>query len=190
VEGANILTRSMIIFGQGAIRCHPYVLNEMGAAQDNDLKAFDRALFGHLGHIGGNAMRSLWLGLTNGRTSRAPVSDATRRYYQRLNRLSANLALLADVSMGVLGGSLKRRERLSARLGDVLSQLYLASATLKRYDEEGRQQADLPLVHWGVQDCLHQAEQAMTELLRNFPNRLVARLLRAVIFPLGHTSPA
>ncbi|KHN56676.1 acyl-CoA dehydrogenase [Dickeya fangzhongdai] len=190
VEGANILTRSMIIFGQGAIRCHPYVLKEMGAAQDNDLKAFDQALFGHLGHIGGNIMRSLWLGLTNGRTSRAPVSDATRRYYQRLNRLSANLALLADVSMGVLGGSLKRRERLSARLGDVLSQLYLASATLKRYDEEGRQQADLPLVHWGVQDCLHQAEQAMTELLRNFPNRLVAGLLRAAIFPLGRTNPA
>ncbi|RNM09619.1 acyl-CoA dehydrogenase FadE [Dickeya undicola] len=190
VEGANILTRSMIIFGQGAIRCHPYVLKEMGAAQDNDLKAFDRALFGHLGHIGGNAMRSLWLGLTNGRTSHAPVSDATRRYYQRLNRLSANMALLADVSMSVLGGSLKRRERLSARLGDVLSQLYLASATLKRYDEEGRQQADLPLVHWGVQDCLHQAEQAITELLRNFPNRLVAGLLRAILFPLGRTSPA
>ncbi|MGM3160348.1 acyl-CoA dehydrogenase FadE [Dickeya undicola] len=190
VEGANILTRSMIIFGQGAIRCHPYVLKEMGAAQDNDLKAFDRALFGHLGHIGGNTMRSLWLGLTNGRTSHAPVSDATRRYYQRLNRLSANMALLADVSMSVLGGSLKRRERLSARLGDVLSQLYLASATLKRYDEEGRQQADLPLVHWGVQDCLHQAEQAITELLRNFPNRLVAGLLRAILFPLGRTSPA
>ncbi|QOL15683.1 acyl-CoA dehydrogenase FadE [Dickeya dianthicola] len=190
VEGANILTRSMIIFGQGAIRCHPYLLNEMAAAQDNDLKAFDRALFGHLGHIGGNTMRNLWLGLTNGRTSRAPVSDVTRRYYQRLNRLSANLALLADVSMGVLGGSLKRRERLSARLGDVLSQLYLASATLKRYDEEGRQQADLPLVHWGVQDCLHQAEQAITELLRNFPNKLVARLLQRVIFPLGHASEA
>ncbi|MEI7189536.1 acyl-CoA dehydrogenase FadE [Dickeya dianthicola] len=190
VEGANILTRSMIIFGQGAIRCHPYLLNEMAAAQDNDLKAFDRALFGHLGHIGGNTMRNLWLGLTNGRTSRAPVSDATRRYYQRLNRLSANLALLADVSMGVLGGSLKRRERLSARLGDVLSQLYLASATLKRYDEEGRQQADLPLVHWGVQDCLHQAEQAITDLLRNFPNKLVARLLQRVIFPLGHASEA
>ncbi|WP_033577571.1 acyl-CoA dehydrogenase FadE [Dickeya chrysanthemi] len=190
VEGANILTRSMIIFGQGAIRCHPYILKEMGAAQDNDLKAFDRALFGHLGHIGGNAIRSLWLGLTNGRTSRAPVNDVTRRYYQRLNRLSANLALLADVSMGVLGGSLKRRERLSARLGDVLSQLYLASATLKRYDEEGRQQADLPLVHWGVQDCLHQAEQAIIDLLRNFPNKLVARLLHGMIFPSGHASEA
>ncbi|NKI75459.1 acyl-CoA dehydrogenase [Dickeya sp. CFBP 2040] len=190
VEGANILTRSLMIFGQGAIRCHPYVLAEMSAAQDNNLKSFDRALFGHLGHIGSNVMRSLWLGLTNGRTSRAPVSDATRRYYQRLNRVSANLALLSDVSMGVLGGSLKRRERLSARLGDVLSQLYLASATLKRYDEEGRQQDDLPLVHWGVQDCLHQAEQAISDLLRNFPNKLVARLLQVVIFPLGHASQA
>ncbi|WP_023640580.1 acyl-CoA dehydrogenase FadE [Dickeya zeae] len=190
VEGANILTRSMIIFGQGAIRCHPYILKEMNAAQNNDLKAFDQALFGHLGHVASNAMRSLWLGLTNGRTSRAPVNDVTRRYYQRLNRLSANLALLADVSMGVLGGSLKRRERLSARLGDVLSQLYLASATLKRYDEEGRQEADLPLVHWGVQDCLHQAEQAIVDLLRNFPNKLVARLLRVMILPLGAVSKA
>ncbi|WJV65993.1 acyl-CoA dehydrogenase FadE [Pectobacteriaceae bacterium CE70] len=190
VEGANILTRSMIIFGQGAIRCHPFVLQEMTAAQDNDLKNFDRALFGHLGHVGSNKIRSLWLGLTDGRTSRAPVNDVTRRYYQKLNRLSANMALLADVSMAVLGGSLKRRERISARLGDILSQLYLASATLKRYDEEGRQPADLPLVHWGVQDCLHQAEHAMNELLRNFPNRLVAGVLRVLIFPLGHTCPA
>ncbi|MGM3175671.1 acyl-CoA dehydrogenase FadE [Dickeya lacustris] len=185
VEGANILTRSMIIFGQGAIRCHPYLLSEMRAAQESDLKSFDKALLGHIGHIAGNVVRSLWLGLTNGRTSRAPVRDATRRDYQRLNRLSANLALLADISMGTLGGSLKRRERLSARLGDVLSQLYLASATLKRYDDEGRQQADLPLVQWGIQDCLYQAEQAMLALLRNFPARGVALVLRGIIFPLG-----
>ncbi|PLR47148.1 acyl-CoA dehydrogenase FadE [Chimaeribacter arupi] len=185
VEGANILTRSMIIFGQGAIRCHPYVLEEMAAAAERNVERFDRALFGHLGHVGSNEMRSLWLGLTNGRTSRAPVRDATTRYYQQINRLSANLALLADVSMGVLGGSLKRRERMSARLGDILSQLFLATATLKRYEDEGRQQADLPLVHWGVQDCLRQAEQALDELLRNFPNRLVAGLVRLVVFPLG-----
>ncbi|MBS0968149.1 acyl-CoA dehydrogenase [Chimaeribacter arupi] len=185
VEGANILTRSMIIFGQGAIRCHPYVLEEMAAAAERNVERFDRALFGHLGHVGSNEMRSLWLGLTNGRTSRAPVRDATARYYQQINRLSANLALLADVSMGVLGGSLKRRERMSARLGDILSQLFLATATLKRYEDEGRQQADLPLVHWGVQDCLRQAEQALDELLRNFPNRLVAGLVRLVVFPLG-----
>ncbi len=116
VEGANILTRSMIIFGQGAIRCHPYVLQEMAAAASNDVAGFDKALFSHIGHVGSNAMRSLWLGLLGGRTSAAPTRDATRRYYQHLNRISANLALLSDVSMAVLGGSLKRRERMSARL--------------------------------------------------------------------------
>ena len=192
VEGANILTRSMIIFGQGAIRCHPYVLREMAAAEKNDLVDFDRALFGHIGHVGSNKMRSFWLGLTNGRTSDTPVNDKTARYYQHINRLSANLALLADVSMGVLGGSLKRRERISARLGDILSQMYLATATLKRYDEEGCHEADLPLVHWGVQDCLHQAEVAIDDLLRNFPNRFVAGVMRLVIFPLGrsHSAPS
>lgn len=185
VEGANILTRSMIIFGQGAIRCHPYVLQEMAAAQSNDVKAFDKALFSHIGHVGSNKMRSLWLGLTAGLTSSTPTRDATRRYYQHLNRISANLALLSDISMSVLGGSLKRRERISARLGDILSQLYLASAALKRYEDEGRNEADLPLVHWGVQDALNQAEVAIDDLLRNFPNRLIAGLLRGVIFPTG-----
>ena len=185
VEGANILTRSMIIFGQGAIRCHPYVLEEMTAAQNNDVNAFDKLLFKHIGHVGSNKMRSLWLGLTNGLTSATPTKDSTKRYYQYMNRLSANLALLSDVSMAVLGGSLKRRERISARLGDILSQLYLASSVLKRYDDEGRNEADLPLVHWGVQDALYQAEQAIDDLLRNFPNVFVAGMLRVVIFPLG-----
>ncbi|BDH46994.1 acyl-CoA dehydrogenase [Salmonella enterica subsp. enterica serovar Choleraesuis] len=192
VEGANILTRSMMIFGQGAIRCHPYVLDEMAAAQNNDLNAFDKLLFRHIGHVGSNKVRSLWLGLTNGATSATPTRDATRRYYQQINRLSANLALLSDVSMAVLGGSLKRRERISARLGDVLSQLFLATAALKRYDDEGRNEADLPLVHWGVQDALHQAEQAIDDLLRNFPNRFVAGAMRLVVFPLGrrHLAPS
>ncbi|QTO53478.1 acyl-CoA dehydrogenase FadE [Duffyella gerundensis] len=185
VEGANILTRSMIIFGQGAIRCHPYILSEMAAAATGDVNAFDKALFSHVGHVGSNAMRSFWLGLTAGRTSTSPTRDATRRYYQHLNRISANLALLSDVAMSVLGGSLKRRERISARLGDLLSQLYLASATLKRYEDEGRQEADLPLVLWGVQDALNQAEDAIDDLLRNFPNRLVAAALRLTIFPAG-----
>ncbi|CDL81614.1 acyl-CoA dehydrogenase FadE [Xenorhabdus szentirmaii] len=192
VEGANILTRSMIIFGQGAIRCHPYVLAEIAAAESNNVKAFDKALFGHLGHVASNTLRSLWLGITKGRTSHSPVSDATRRYYQQINRLSANLALLSDVSMGVLGGSLKRRERISARLGDILSQIFLASATLKRYDDEGRQKEDLPLVQWAVEDSLYQAEVAMNDLLRNFPNRLVSGLMRVLVFPLGrlHTAPS
>lgn len=185
VEGANILTRSMIIFGQGAIRCHPFILKEMTAAQNNRLDDFDRLLFSHLGYVASNKIRSFWLGLTHGYTSTAPTHDATRRYYQHINRLSANLALLADVSMGVLGGSLKRRERISARLGDILSQLYLSSAALKRFDEEGRQASDLPLLDWSVQDSLYQAQQAIDDLLRNFPNRIIATVLRVVIFPLG-----
>ena len=141
VEGANILTRSMIIFGQGAIRCHPYVLAEMNAAynenEEQALNDFDQSLFGHVGFVISNVIRSFWFGLTDGRGSNTPRKDETARYYQQLNRYSANLALLADISMVVLGGSLKRKERLSARLGDILSQLYLSSATLKRFSEEG-----------------------------------------------------
>ncbi|MEG7500888.1 acyl-CoA dehydrogenase FadE [Providencia stuartii] len=190
VEGANILTRSMIIFGQGAIRCHPYVLEEMAAAQDNNLHKFDKAVFGHIGHVISNQVRSFWLGLTNGRGSSAPTKDETRRYYQMLNRQSANLALLADISMAVLGGSLKRRERISARLGDILSHLYLATATLKRYEDEGRQKADLPLVKWAVEDCLYQSEKAMDDLLKNFPNRMVAGLMRITLFPTGRAMSA
>lgn len=192
VEGANILTRSMIIFGQGAIRCHPYVLTEMAAAADNRLHEFDHALFAHIGHVLTSATRSFWLGLSRGYFSPSPFRDATRRYYQHLNRLSANLALLSDIAMATLGGSLKRRERLSARLGDILSQLYLASATLKRFDEDGRPQADLPLVRWAVQDCLYEAEKAMNELLTNFPDRKVAALLHLTVFPSGrhHRPPS
>jgi acyl-CoA dehydrogenase len=190
VEGANILTRSMMIFGQGAIRCHPYVLEEMAAAQNRDLNAFDRLLFKHIGHVASNKVRSFWLGLTNGLASAAPTRDATRRYYQHINRLSANLALLSDVSMAVLGGSLKRRERMSARLGDVLSQLFLACAALKRYDDEGRNEADIALLHWGVQDALYQAEQAIDALLRNFPNRFAAGAMRLAVFPLGRACRA
>jgi len=189
VEGANILTRSMIIFGQGAIRCHPYVLKEMDAAYDNDhkqaLNNFDAVLFSHVGFVISNMVRSLWFGLTDGRGSSSPRKDETKRYYQQLNRYSANLALLADIAMAVLGGSLKRKERLSARLGDVLSQLYLSSATLKRYADEGYKKEDIALVHWGLQDSLYQAEEALDHFLANFPNRVVASALRFVIFPLG-----
>ncbi|HGF7476431.1 TPA: acyl-CoA dehydrogenase FadE [Vibrio mimicus] len=188
VEGANILTRSMIIFGQGAIRCHPYVLKEMEAAyspNSDAVERFDMALAGHVGFVLSNLVRSLWLGLTDGYGSQAPTRDATKRYYQQLNRYSANLALLADVSMAVLGGSLKRKERLSARLGDILSQLYLSSATLKRFENDGRPVEDLPLVHWGLQDSLRQTEIAIDEFLANFPNRFIGRALRLIIMPFG-----
>ncbi|KZX62732.1 acyl-CoA dehydrogenase [Vibrio sp. HI00D65] len=193
VEGANILTRSMIIYGQGAIRCHPYVLNEMEAAYSESsdaLDKFDSALAGHVSFTLSNLVRSLWFGLTDGRGSDTPTpanntDKQTKRYYQQLNRYSANLALLSDISMAVLGGSLKRRERLSARLGDILSQLYLGSATLKRFESEGSNAEDLPLVHWGMQDSLRQTEVAIDEFLANFPNPVVGRLLRVVLMPFG-----
>ncbi|MFA0163864.1 acyl-CoA dehydrogenase FadE [Vibrio splendidus] len=193
VEGANILTRSMIIYGQGAIRCHPYVLNEMEAAYSESsdaLDKFDSALAGHVSFTMSNLVRSVWFGLTDGVGSDTPTPSnkadkQTQRYYQKLNRYSANLALLSDISMAVLGGSLKRRERLSARLGDILSQLYLGSATLKRFESEGSHAEDLPLVHWGMQDSLRQTEVAIDEFLANFPNPVIGRLLRVVLMPFG-----
>ncbi|MUG28856.1 acyl-CoA dehydrogenase FadE [Aeromonas salmonicida] len=189
VEGANILTRSMIIYGQGAIRCHPYVLPEMLAASHPDkeqaLKDFDKAIFSHVGFAISNLVRSFWLGLTGARFAAAPYKDQTKGYYQQLSRLSANLAFLSDMAMGTLGGELKRKERVSARLGDVLSQLYLASSALKRYQDEGRQQADLPLLYWALQDAMFKAQEAIDELLRNFPNRWIGLALRVIVLPLG-----
>ena len=193
VEGANILTRSMIIFGQGAIRCHPYVLQEMNAAHSDASDAvekFDKALAGHVSFTMSNLVRSIWFGLSDGLGSSAPTKDATKRYYQQLNRYSANLALLSDISMAVLGGSLKRKERLSARLGDILSQLYLSSAALKRFEQDGRQVEDLPLVHWALQDSLKQAEIAVDEFLTNFPNKVIGRALRVMIMPFGRVRKA
>jgi len=189
VEGANILTRSMIIYGQGAIRCHPYVLAELEAANNSDneqaLNDFDHALFGHIGFSISNISRSLWCSFTGSRFLGSPYNDETCRYYQLLTRFSANLAMLSDISMLSLGADLKRKERISARLGDVLSQLYLASATLKRYNDEGRNTADFPLVQWAVEDCLYNIQHAIDELISNFPNKIVGKVLRVVIFPLG-----
>tara|TARA_R110000737_G_scaffold48658_4_gene69145 strand:- start:1999 stop:4269 length:2271 start_codon:yes stop_codon:yes gene_type:complete len=189
VEGANILTRSMIIYGQGAIRCHPYVLAELSAANNQDkdqaLNDFDHALFGHIGFAVSNICRSVWFSFTGSYALSAPYNDETRRYYQLMTRFSSNLAMLSDIAMLTLGGDLKRRERISARLGDILSYLYLASATLKRYNDEGRQSADLPLVQWALEDSLYNIQQAISELINNFPNRAVAVALRLIILPLG-----
>ena len=191
VEGANILTRSLIVFGQGAIRCHPFVLKEMRAARHSDtaraVAAFDAALFGHVRFALSNLARAFVMGITGSHfvTAPADVDPATRRYYQQLTRLCAALAFLADVSMGVLGGELKRKEKLSARLGDILSQLYLCSATLKRFEDEGRQAADAPLMHWAIWDAMFKAQSAFEGVLSNFPNALVAVALRAIVFPTG-----
>jgi acyl-CoA dehydrogenase len=189
VEGANILTRSLIIFGQGAVRCHPFVLREMAAARDTDfqrgLRDFDRYVFGHIGYAISNAARSFVLALTNARASTTPVDGPTARFYQHVNRYSAAFALAADVSMLVLGGKLKRKEMLSGRLGDVFSALYLASMVLKHWEDQGREEADLPLVEWSCRTLLYQAQEQLHGFLRNFPNRAVAAALRVCIFPRG-----
>ncbi|MDR6410428.1 acyl-CoA dehydrogenase [Paraburkholderia terricola] len=191
VEGANILTRCLIIFGQGAIRCHPYVLKEMAATRETDraraLRDFDAAFFGHASFMLSNVVRGFVHGVTGGafiarpRAAHGPLLP----YYRAATRLSTVFALLADVSMFVLGADLKRRERISARLGDVLSQLYLISATLKRFEDEGRQEEDLPLVRWGVEDSLYKAQHALDGVLANYPNRFAAGLVRALVFPFG-----
>ena len=191
VEGANILTRSLIIFGQGAIRCHPYVLKEIAATREPDAArasvAFDEAIAGHAGFLVSNVARTLVMGLTGSHFVRAPddVAPEMRRYYQQLTRFSAALACLADVSMGTLGGALKRKEKLSARLGDVLSSLYLCSATLVRYEREGRQAGDAPLAHWAIWDAMYQAQTAFEGVISNFPNRFISAFVRRMVFPLG-----
>jgi acyl-CoA dehydrogenase len=191
VEGANILTRSLIIFGQGAMRCHPYVLRELQAAQDEDIERglteFDDALFSHVGYAVSNAARAFFLALTHAKFSKVPLNTPTRRYYQNVNRYSAAFALATDFAMLTLGGNLKVKELLSARLGDVLSCMYLASAVLKHFENQGRRAADIPLVEWSVRTLMYHAQEQLHSFLRNFPNRPVAFLLRCIIFPRGRT---
>src|SRR3954466_10930310 len=190
VEGANILTRTLIIFGQGAIRAHPYVLREMRAAKEmtgvDASREFDGALTSHIGHVLRNGVRAFIYGLTHAAFARVPkrASPEISHYYRHVSRLSAAFAFLADVSMLAMGGALKRKEKISGRLGDVLSMMYLVSATLKRY-EDARVREDLPLVRWSVRDALYHAQQAIDQVLSNFPVKALARLLRFTIFPLG-----
>ena len=189
VEGANILTRSMMIFGQGAIRCHPYVLKEMLAAKmedkDEGLAEFDRLLFGHIGYSIGNAVRSVVLGLSFARFAAVPSDRKTAKYYRKLTRYSATLAFASDIAMLTLGGKLKYKEHISARLGDVLSQLYICSAMLKRFETQGRPAADQPILAWAFHDAIFKIQMALGNVVDNFPNRAVRILLSAVIFPVG-----
>ncbi len=192
VEGANILTRSLILFGQGAIRCHPYVLKEMQAAHNPDaakgLIDFDKALFGHIVFTIRHCFRAFWIGVSGSHFVGVPdnVAPETRRYYQQITRFSSGFAFLADISMLVMGGALKRREKLSARLGDILSMMYLCSATLKRFESEGRQPADAPLMHWAIWDTMYRTQMAFDGVIANFPNKFIGRFLHRTVFPLGH----
>src|SRR5580658_7028662 len=189
VEGANLLTRNLIIFGQGAVRCHPFVLREMTAARNPDRAAgvdeFDRALFGHIGFTLSNAVRSFIMALTHARFTRAPVAGGTARYYQHIVRFSASFAFAVDVAMLTLGGYLKKKEGLSARLGDVLSAMYLASMVLKHHENLGAPEEDLPVVEWACRNLLYHAQEQLHGFLRNFPNRALAALMRGLIFPRG-----
>jgi len=195
VEGANILSRNLMIFGQGAIRCHPFVLKEMAAAGHEDreqgLRTFDDLLLKHISFAVSNAASTFVLGIGLGHFERAPGDALSQGYFRALNRQAAAFALLADLSMMLLGGALKRRERLSARLGDVLSYLYLSSAALKRCHDLGSPEYMQPLLRWAMEESLGQAEEALDRLLDNFPNRFIGCALRVLVFPFGrrHTGP-
>ncbi|SEB45509.1 acyl-CoA dehydrogenase [Pseudomonas marginalis] len=196
VEGANILSRNLMIFGQGAIRCHPFVLKEMALAgrEDHDqaLKEFDGLLMQHIGFAVSNAASTLVLNLGVGHFEKAPGNRLSQGYFRALNRQAAAFALLADLSMMLLGGELKRRERLSARLGDVLSHMYLASAALKRYHDLDSPDHLEPLFAWAMEESLGESERALDELLSNFPNKVLGCLLRVIVFPFGrrHAGPS
>jgi acyl-CoA dehydrogenase len=191
VEGANILTRTLIIFGQGAIRCHPFVLREMRAAKELSGQAasieFDDAFTSHIGHTICNGVRAFVHGITSSRLGQTPRNGApeTMHYYRFASRMAAAFAFLADMSMIAMGGALKRKEKISGRLGDVLSMLYLVSATLKHYEDQGRNKEDIPLIRWVVRDLLYHAQEAIDGILSNFPVKSLATLLRWTIFPLG-----
>jgi len=185
VEGANILTRTMIVYGQGAIRCHPFVQKEIDAVAKNDLGAFDRAIFGHVNLFVTRAIRTKLLALSGSRLAGVPHVADTARYYQHLSRFSAAFTIVSDTAMGTLGGSLKRREKLSGRLADALAYLYLASAALKRYHDEPKTRPNYALARWSVELCLYRIQDALLGVLDNLPVRWAAVLLKLAIFPLG-----
>lgn len=184
VEGANILTRSMIIYGQGALRCHPYVREEMSAVAAGDLARLDRVFFRHVSFVFKNAVRAPLLGLTDGWLARPRVGGPLGPLLGRLSRMSAAFALVSDITMATLGGQLKRREKLSGRLADALAWLYLASAAAKRFWDEGQPALDVPFVRWACQHALHEIQKALAGILDNLPNR-APRMLRVLVFPLG-----
>ena len=184
VEGANIMTRNLMIFGQGAIRCHPYVLEELAAKDANDVKAFDKAFFGHAGLIFGNAARAFTLGFGLGKPS-VPFSGPAAGYAQDIARLSAGFGLCADAAMASLGSELKKREMLSARLGDILSNLYLASMVLKQWHTGNQVEGEEALLHYSLRFLLNRAEQAFVEIFDNLPNRALGKTLKVVVMPTG-----
>ncbi len=187
VEGANILTRTLIIYGQGALRCHPYAFREMEAARMGDRRTFDRAFFSHVGFIATNMCRAAVHAWTRSRFASAPTEGAAHEYFQSLTRISAAFAVVSDFAMGTLGGGLKRKEMITGRLADALAWQYIGSACIKRYLEDGELEIDRPFLRYGCGQAAHQAEEALFGVLANFPNRAVARILRLIAFPFGRS---
>jgi acyl-CoA dehydrogenase len=185
VEGANILTRSMIIYGQGAIRCHPFVHEEIDSVGKGDLRRFDRAIFGHINFVITNIVRAFFLAVTGSYLAWAPVRGPMAKYFRRLTRCSAAFALVSDSAMGTIGAALKRREKISGRLADALAWMYLASAALKRFYDDGQPAHDLALVRWASTLALYNIQEALRGVLDNLPNRVVALVLRGIVFPFG-----
>ncbi len=189
VEGANILTRTLMIFGQGAIRCHPYVYQEIQALSQGDVAGFDRAFWAHMGSLVSNKLRTIGLSLTRGRLARSPVSGATARYYQKLAWASATFAWLTDLALISFGGSLKRKEKLTGRFADVLSWLYLGTSTLRRFEAEGRNSEDLPLVDWAMQYAFAQIQTAFEGIFSNMDVPVIGSLLRGPVLLWWRLNP-
>lgn len=185
VEGANILTRTLIIYGQGAVRCHPWVQKEMAAIAAKDLAAFDHAFFGHLGMVAANAFRSLAYSLTGGALAPSPIGGAAGDGIRRLARTSASFALVSDAAMATLGGSLKRKEKISGRLADALAWMYVASATVKRFADDGQPERERDYFQYSMENALFKAQTALAGVLDNLPNRPAAWALRVAVFPFG-----
>jgi len=187
VEGANILTRTMIVYGQGAIRCHPFVQAEIQSVADNNVPAFDKAIFGHINHASRNFLRSLVLGLTGGRLAGGHIDADVNRYLEQITRFSAAFASASEIAMLTLGGKLKRREKIAGRLADVLAWMYIASATLKRYADSETRREDLPFVQWTCETALYEIQTALDGLCSNLDNGFAGRLLRFVVLPWGRS---
>ncbi|MBE9179573.1 acyl-CoA dehydrogenase [Oculatella sp. LEGE 06141] len=188
VEGANILTRTMMIFGQGVIRCHPYVYQEVQALSQGDAIAFDHAFWHHLGLTVRNGFRAVLLSLSRGYFAR-PRSGSTAQYHRKLAWASATFAVLTDLALLGFGGSLKRRETLTGRFADALSWMYLGTATLRRFEAEGRNPQDLPLVHWAMQYAFAQIQQAFEGIFNNFSVPLLGAILRGPVAAWWRLNP-
>jgi len=179
----------MIIFGQGAIRCHRYLVREMDAATSEDeatgQQEFDSALVGHMGYFVKNLCRAFVYSISGSHLAESPMSGRIGAYYQRLGQMSAAFSVTADLTLIILGGAFKRKEKLSGRFADALSYMFYASAVLKKFEDDGRPRLDIPLVEWSAKYCLYQIQMALDEILRNFPVKWLGLLVRVVLFPLG-----